>query len=219
MSEDKKANNGNKDNKAKKPLAKFTIVPLILALLLFGAAKFSGVDNNSGGQVSVGAPQNVRDLPVSKSIAVGDVALGNYGQQGKTTGIKVSGQGKPGAKILIYLFSEPLVLTAVVDNNGSWSYTVQDPLNPGDHEAYAAFDSGDGKYARSSVFNFAIEKVQASSTDPNGYKLVIKSVQPTATENNRTITYYIVAVIGLILILVGLLSYFIIGKRSSGVYK
>ncbi len=216
MSEDKKT---NKDDKAKKPLAKFTIVPLILALLLFGAVKFAGLDNAPSGQVRAGVPQNVRDLPVSTSVEVSDVVIGSYGQQGKTTGLDVSGKGKPGGKVLIYLFSDPLVLSAVVDSNGSWRYSVQDPLAPGDHEAYAAFDSGDGKYARSSVFNFAIEKVQASSTDPNGYKLVIKSVQPTATENNRTITYYIVAVIGLILILVGLLSYFIIGKRFSGVYK
>jgi hypothetical protein len=118
--------------------------------------------------------------------------------------LKFSGKAKPNSKVLIYIFSEPLVVSTSADGNGDWSYALEDPLEPGKHEAYALVNKGDGNYERSSVFSFAVAKVEAASSNPNGLSLNLEANQPTARKNTTSTRLYIGGVIILVLLVAGL---------------
>jgi hypothetical protein len=90
--------------------------------------------------------------------------------------LRFEGQAEPNTDVLLYVFSEPLVLYAKTDGNGNWVYDLVDPMAPGEHEAYAVVEASDGTYKRSSAFSFLIETAQASDENPNGYSLSVQNV-------------------------------------------
>lgn len=128
-----------------------------------------------------------------------------------TTKLRFQGQAKPNSDVLLYVFSEPLVLYAKADDKGNWVYDLIDPLTPGTHEAYAVVEAETGTYKKSSPFSFLIETAQASSENPSGYSLSVKTVSSlAATPSKRRANLYalgavtlvcLVTVFGLILVL------------------
>lgn len=108
----------------------------------------------------------------------------SFDGDGKTPkGIIFSGFAEPNSNILIYVFSEPLVLSSQTDSDGRWTYTLEDPLEPGEHEAYVLVDIDEG-YVRSSSFGFEVAKAAESAENPNGYSLDIVSSSDSSTLQN-----------------------------------
>ncbi|HSH56318.1 MAG TPA: Ig-like domain-containing protein [Candidatus Limnocylindrales bacterium] len=118
------------------------------------------------------APSQVKSLPVTKQLAVQE--LKTISGNGKEA-IKLSGTAAPGKRVIIYLFSEPLILSTKADNEGRWTYTLEDPLEPGKHEAYVTVEGEDTKPVRSSVFNFAVATAAPSDSNPLGLSYKIES--------------------------------------------
>lgn len=133
-------------------------------------------------------PAQVKDQPETKDVAIQSPTNETAGT---TTKLKFKGKAKPNSVVLLYVYSEPLVLSTTADGNGDWSYALEDPLEPGDHEMYAVVAKGDGTYERSSVLDFAIAKAEASPSNPNSYSLKLSTIQPTAKENTRSSLVYI----------------------------
>ncbi len=141
------------------------------------------------------APAEVKNLKVDKdkvSITKAENAtVKKAGNEYKQLVFK--GKGKPNSTVLLYVFSEPLVLATTAGSDGAWSYTLEDPLQPGSHEAYAMVNSGDGNYQRSSSFGFLIGKASASAANPKGYSLEL-GIAPTANQNNRSTNIFLFGV-------------------------
>jgi len=98
--------------------------------------------------------------------------------------LKLSGSSTPNSEVMIYLFSEPLVVTTQAGDNGEWSYTLENPLEPGDHSAYVVTEQN-GSFVRSASFPFTIAQAAASEANPNGYSLALVN----STDSNSTLLY------------------------------
>ena len=146
-------------------------------------------------------PTKIKDIPQ-------DTALVSMSNPTNTTVKKDSidykqlvfkGKAKPNSTVLLYVFSEPLVLATTSGSDGTWSYTLEDPLEPGSHEAYAMVSNSSGNYQRSNPLGFLIGKVSASPANPNGYSLELgKAPASTAKQNNRSTNFFMFGVIGVI---------------------
>ncbi len=83
------------------------------------------------------SPENVKTARVSKDISISGIvnAKKSISQDGieKTT-LELSGIAEPNSNIVLYVFSEPLVLATTTDSDGNWSYSLEDPLVSGGHE-------------------------------------------------------------------------------------
>lgn len=148
-------------------------------------------------------PLAVKDLPKTKKIKI--TTLENV-QPVRETGIdlalKISGKADPDSTVLIYVFSSPLVLTTTADSYGNWEYTLEDPLEPGNHEVYTVVDRGNGVYERSAPISFVIATAQAggdSGSSANGLSLRLADA-PTPGEVDRSLWYYLVGAGGVLII-------------------
>lgn len=156
------------------------------------------------------APTKVKDL--EKSPVTKIVDLSNVKTEAAKDALKISGVAKPSSSVMVYVFSEPLVITTNTDSQGNWSYTLEDPLEPGNHEVYAVVDKGDGQYQKTDPFSFVIGRASASAENPSGLSLKLEN-DPTPVQNNRNIYVYL-AVFGALLV-TGLLFTLWLFKRWS----
>lgn len=135
------------------------------------------------------APEEVKSKPETKDVQVekieNKVVEGGESSAEKLA-ITFKGKAKPGSVVLLYVYSEPLVLSTTSDSNGEWVYTLTDPMDPGNHEAYAVVDSGDGVYQRSSPLGFIVGKAEASAQNPNGYSLLLEDTGKNTAVSQST---------------------------------
>jgi hypothetical protein len=104
----------------------------------------------------------------SEVVNVGDVQqdFGEIGGQKVGKNIVLRGKGPPNSVVNIYIFSDPIVVTTKVDENGEWVYELNQPLTGEKHVAYATVRSKDGVVVRSSVFNFEVLAANRPITKP-----------------------------------------------------
>lgn len=134
------------------------------------------------------APAKVKDL--EKSPVTKIVDLSNVKTESEKDALKISGVAKASSSVMVYVFSEPLVITTSTDSQGNWSYTLEDPLEPGNHEIYAVVDKGDGQYQKTDPFSFVIGRASASAENPSGLSLKLEN-DPTPVQSNRNVYVYL----------------------------
>jgi hypothetical protein len=64
--------------------------------------------------------------------------------------LKISGKGPPNTYVTVYVYSDPIVLTIKTDNDGNWSYVLDQDVEDGQHEVYVAVTDNTGKVAEKS---------------------------------------------------------------------
>jgi len=156
-------------------------------------------------------PIKIDDLKIDDTTTVGNlknVTIKNDGIEKQT--LKITGTAKPNSTVIIYIFSDPLVITTSADNEGNWQYTLEDPLEPGKHEVYTVVDKGDGTYKRSDPLSFVISTAAATDANPNGLSLnLAKAPTRTPNESNTNMILFVAGSIAVLVItLVGL--YFVV---------
>lgn len=160
-------------------------------------------------------PERFLQLPEDRSKALVSKFEQSKDEEGNDNGIILSGISIPNKTILLYIFSEPLVLTTETDAEGNWTYVLEDPLEPGEHEVYVAVEDDNGEVYRSEALSFNI--AQAANTDqgtnPTGLSLTLDLSDP---ETSSTI-YYVSAVVAIMLIGIG--SFVFIVRRRSAAAK
>ncbi len=124
------------------------------------------------------APDKIKDLPVSEKHAKIE-SFKTVSINGQTV-IQISGVGRPNDTVMIYIFSEPLVLVAQADNTGKWSYTLEDPLASGSHEAYVAVEDDKNTPVRSNAYAFGIASATKTDSNPLGLSLLTDKKDPIA---------------------------------------
>lgn len=94
----------------------------------------------------------------------------------KVNGLLLTGKGAPNTNIFIYVFSDPLVLRAETDSQGNWSYVLETPLQPGNHEVYAVAEKDGGDFVRTSAIPITVATAATGGQD--GKILVESKISP-----------------------------------------
>ncbi len=126
--------------------------------------------------------------------------------------LKLSGTATPNSLVLIYIFSDPLVLTTTADANGDWTYTLEDPIEAGQHEVYTVVDRGDGVYERSDPLSFFIDTAEAAEANPAGLSLRL-AASATPAQSNRSLYLYIAALMAILVVVFGFFTLFLKRQR------
>ncbi|MFI5240404.1 MAG: hypothetical protein ACHQUB_01695 [Candidatus Saccharimonadia bacterium] len=169
------------------------------------AACFSG-NNPIPSSLAPVIPTHITEVPQDNSIVsvslVQNTTVKNSSGT-KTVAIALSGTGKPSSDIYLYVFSDPLVLRAQTDNQGKWSYILENPLKPGHHEIYAVSSKDASTFVRSSAIPVSIAAAAPGSQDGS---LVIESGLQASQ----------VAYIGIGLLFIVLAFFIVLRLRGSG---
>jgi len=125
----------------------------------------------------------------------------------KGWGIKIKGKGRPISFVTIYVFSPSyLVLTTRADENGSFEYILDKPLEEGEHEVYVTVTNNRGEItARSEPYRFIKTPVAVAAVTPPPSEVV--STAETLQKSFAILMIgLIILVIGIILIIIGILA-------------
>ena len=86
--------------------------------------------------------------------------------------VTFQGKAEPDSVISILIYSNPIVVTVRTDANGVWTYTLEEPLEPGNHTAYVVVPKEDGSQIRSEINTFFVPPVYASSVENQNLRSV-----------------------------------------------
>ena len=126
-----------------------------------------------------------------------------------------AGKSLANSNVYIYIYStEPIVVTTKADDNGDWVYELNQPLNGEKHIAYAATRTSEGKYVRSSVFDFT---VVAAETDLQNQ--LVNEAQLTQETGRGFIARVLVLAIVLCVTIILILSSFKALRKKHGIQK
>lgn len=148
------------------------------------------------------APAKINELPTAKNVEINKLEnRTKTNDAGKKDVLTIKGKAAPNSIVIVYIFSDPLVLTTTADANGDWSYALEDPIESGKHEVYAVVDKGSGTYEKSNPFSFVIGKAEAAASNPTALSLKLADTT-TPAQSNRSMYLFIVGAILLVLILI-----------------
>jgi len=130
--------------------------------------------------------------------------------------LKISGKALPNIYITVFIYSDPIVLTIKTDSNGDWSYTLDKPLEEGNHEVYVAVADNTGKVTAKSEPILFVQTAEATTIyipSLTGGEKKEKEISPTKAwfEGN----YLIFIAIGLVGISVSLLAIGLIKMKKA----
>ena len=133
-----------------------------------------------------------------------------------TSALKISGKALPNIYITVFIYSDPIVLTIKTDSNGDWSYTLDKPLEEGNHEVYVAVADNTGKVTAKSEPILFVQTAEATTIyipSLTGGEKKEKEISPTKAwfEGN----YLIFIAIGLVGISVSLLAIGLIKMKKA----
>lgn len=152
-------------------------------------------------------PLKVSNLEVSENVTVSNLENVTKKVDSKDKQmLKITGKTTPNSTVVLYVYSDPLVITTKSDGDGNWQYTIEDPLEPGKHEVYAIVDNGDGVYKRSDPMSFLISTASASAANPKGLSLKLSEPpKKTPTQSSINLIIYVAGSIAVLAVaLVGL---------------
>lgn len=144
-------------------------------------------------------PESVAELTQDRAVQINPPSNTDSLINEERKALLLSGEADPDTTVLIYVFSEPLVLTTSTDGNGKWEYTLEDPLAPGDHEAFVVVEK-DGLPVRSDGIAFAVAEVDASEDNPNGLSLALVETPGRAAAGNFVLAASVVVFVALLFI-------------------
>lgn len=129
---------------------------------------------------------NPETVPVDKHTSVSTIET-----ETTETGQAVVMQGKaaPNTLISILIYSNPVVVTVKADANGVWKYTLEEPLDAGEHTAYVVVPQEDGSQVRSAINTFIVPPVYASAEDD------LNLHQGNVVESNTIRNFVVIAVL------------------------
>jgi hypothetical protein len=147
------------------------------------------------------APAAIKELPKNEKFTVQKPEnVSHTNDSGEVKALKLSGKAAPNSLVVIYVFSDPLVLTTTADAEGNWTYTLADPIEAGDHEIYTVVDRGDGVYERSDPVSFIIGTAEAAENNPSGLSLQLAD-SLTPAQSNRSLYLYIAAFMSTLMVI------------------
>ena len=153
-----------------------------------------------------------RDLPeekIDESLIIEKIEMAEIEEEtGKISRIKFSGKGEPNTLLLLFVYSQPIVVSIKTDQNGYWEYQFEEELPDGEHSVYIArIDESGLIQSRSKPFRF-IKEAQAIEFTPE-----VSMVTGSSDEGFFSIVIILLVVI--ILTAALLLTLLIIGSKKT----
>ncbi len=102
------------------------------------------------------------EVPIDNDTSMGEVET-QTSETGQT--VLMQGRAAPNTIVTILIYSNPVVVTVQADANGVWKYTLEEPLEAGEHTAYVVVPQEDGTQVRSAINTFIVPPVYASAED------------------------------------------------------
>jgi hypothetical protein len=119
-------------------------------------------------------PANLAPIdPVRVSTLDVDFRLAIHRAQQEDDAILFEGSAVPNTEVLLYIFSEPQVQIVSTDENGAWTYTLEDPLSAGGHQAFVVYSNDQSEFERSEVLNFEISQAPHTEQNPTGLSFIL----------------------------------------------
>lgn len=129
---------------------------------------------------------SMSEVKINNTIATGTALTYKSGEA-----IVLSGKTSPGAKVHLYIYSNPREAEVTADADGVWTYTIKN-LESGEHRVEAVITSVEGAVSeKTKLMNFAVlAPVKASNTTT--------AENSTSQQNSNPYLPYIAAVVGLL---------------------
>lgn len=157
------------------------------------------------------APQEVYGLSRSPRLSI--ASMSNTLDQVGQTGLEFSGTADPDSTVLLYIYSEPLVVATRADSEGIFRYRLEDLLEPGTHEVYAVAATN-GEYLRSEPTKFVISDGEIGDNNPKGRSLAITT--GSGSEDQESLVT--IAVVAAMMLMASLfLTRFVWFKKDGGI--
>ena len=120
--------------------------------------------------------------------------------------LKITGKGLPNSYVTIYVYSDPIVLTVKTDADGNWSYTLDKPMEDGNHEVYVAVNDNAGKViAKSTPLPFVQTAEAATVTYPKNLASPDRAPAPTRSRLwEGYLIFFMAGLGGLVLVLIAI---------------
>ena len=134
-----------------------------------------------------------------------------------------SGTAQPGEVVTLFIYSYlPVVMTAVADENGVWSYELDQNLVDGRHEVYVAVTDDTGRIKeKSAPFEFFVAQAQAVSGD-SFFGLTVLDEDPymsPAEVTQREFNWYIFGAISLVALALVIGMIIVLRPRRTADYR
>jgi hypothetical protein len=124
----------------------------------------NGYDPLTGNKINYQSPKDSQALTsdIYKVLDVVDAKTDD-----NKTAIALKGHGLPKSFVTLFIYSEmPIVLTVETDDNGNWSYMLDNNIDNGVHQAYVAVTDNTGKITAKSQPLFFVKTAEAVNVIP-----------------------------------------------------
>ena len=166
--------------------------------LLDGDEAAMGYDPLTPSEFAVDSAVDPRPLPPMQFeiYKVEEAVSVKIGEDGRSA-IRFSGQGLPLSYVTLFIYSAPVIVAVKTDAHGRWTYTLDKPLEDGQHSVYAARINAQGRIAaRSEVYVF-------KKTGDQIEKLVAGQEASMSSATGRIIQNFKFAIIVIVIITAG----------------
>jgi len=166
--------------------------------LLDGDEAAMGYDPLTPSEFAVDPAVDPRPLPPMQFeiYKVEEAVSVKIGENGRSA-IRFSGQGLPLSYVTLFIYSAPVIVAVKTDAHGRWTYTLDKPLEDGQHSVYAARINAQGRIAaRSEVYVF-------KKTGDQIEKLVAGQEASMSSATGRIIQNFKFAIIVIVIITAG----------------
>jgi len=82
-------------------------------------------------------------------------------------GVVLEGKASANTIVTVIIYSNPIIVTVKTDANGLWKYSLEKPLNSGEHIAYVVTSRTDGTKVRSEASTFFVPPAFAANLNEN----------------------------------------------------
>tara|TARA_B100000745_G_scaffold295009_1_gene238663 strand:- start:526 stop:2247 length:1722 start_codon:yes stop_codon:yes gene_type:complete len=122
--------------------------------------------------------------------------------------IQFKGRGLPNSIITLYIYSSPIVVNVETDENGLWTYTLDQELEDGTHNVYVAVVDTTGKIVAKSEAVPFVKQAAAASLDLDAFSNVTAEAKPSLISSG---------IVGTILLILG--GLFLVALLAIGVMR
>lgn len=146
--------------------------------------------------------------PVSKKLNIDEAKVTMLdSEKGKVT---LKGKANPNTTLFLYIFSDPIIVSIKSDDEGNWSYTLDNPIESGEHEVYIAIKNDKGEISeRSEALNFFVGQAAAASEADAQKK------EDTSVNSNNYLLYYLLIAATLVIFALSIILIWKFKKHSK----
>lgn len=133
----------------------------------------------------------------------------NYNAQSKS--FSLSGSGKPNTNYIVYVYSDPIIVSVRTDENGIWDVEVEEDIKAGNHEIFMAEADENGYLLEDPKLISKVEIIETGSPSDS----VTEEASEDRVQDNRYIYYLVVAVIVVLVATFLVYKYLIKNKQEK----